>query len=68
MKNERKLAAHTIKPRSSALRFLYVHTLWRLAAIEMIPASVISLGRIVGMCEKSHQKCSLQNASRGFGL
>ena len=29
MKNERKLAAHTIKARSSALRFLYIHTLRR---------------------------------------
>ena len=37
MKNERKLAAHTIKARSSALRFLYVHTLRRPHMLEYIP-------------------------------
>ena len=37
MKNERKLAAHTIKARSSALRFLYIHTLRRPQMLEHIP-------------------------------
>jgi len=37
MKNERKLAAHTIKARSSALRFLYIRTLRRPQMLEPIP-------------------------------
>jgi integrase/recombinase XerD len=37
LKNERKLAAHTIKAQSSALRFLYVRTLRRPYMLEHIP-------------------------------
>src|SRR5688572_16287401 len=37
MRNDRKLAAHTIKARSSALRFLYIHTLRRPHMLEHIP-------------------------------
>ena len=37
MMRDRKLAAHTIKQRSSALRFLYVRTLRRPQMLEHIP-------------------------------
>ena len=63
MKNERKLAAHTSKARSSALRFLYIHTLRRLHMLEHIPISktpvklpkILSRGEIARLIDGSQQ-------------